>query len=320
MSLNCCEARTPWRLLPCLGVLMLMMSQAVASAEELSVAMANHSYTTQCAEYDNVYVTMQHPAVRQFEIAARHPAYIATLQTDDSPADFRTCDFSGDAVHPFVPAFSTLFQDERTIVEGYTSPSNWRPEKIGIAIGGTTTPDLHLVKVFQNLAGEWVEILVVYPADGYWRIKPLPPVRWDTTTYGSSFLVGPVEEDGRPLVRFSRLAFDPASRTFTFGFARGGSGSLQIVAMDREELRVRVSLDAKAVSERPFAALRSMHISRGNSDAAEAHWRVAGEAAWRMGDILKMPEMTAVAARFGRSIPSGHNTSAPDMTFERFAN
>ena len=44
--------------------------------------------------------------------------------------------------------------------------------------------------------------MVLYPPDGYWRARPLPfeDMRW--TAYGSSFLVGPVETQERPIVAF----------------------------------------------------------------------------------------------------------------------
>ena len=36
---------------------------------------------------------------------------------------------------------------------------------------------------------------MLYPQDGYWRARPLPPVNLKWSAYGSSFLVGPVEFD-----------------------------------------------------------------------------------------------------------------------------
>jgi hypothetical protein len=301
-----------------LASLCLAASLVSATAGELAVDVANSSFPTACAEYDNVYLTLRQSTIRRFEIAARHPLYIATLDTDRSEADFTGCSFSGDPQFSFTPKSATLYQDERMIVRGHTTRTNWRPEKVGLTVRGATTPELHLVQLFQNLEGEWVEVLAVYPSDGYWRIKPLPPFGWDSTTYGSSFLVGPIEEDGRPLVRFSRLSFEPENRTFHFGFTAGGSGSLRIISMAREELRVEVTLESEALAGRPFAALRSMYVARDDNDVAEAHWRVPGQVTWRMSEVMKMPDTAVVAARFGRSLPSVHNTSAPDMSFERF--
>ena len=59
------------------------------------------------------------------------------------------------------------------------------------------------------------EVLVLYPQDGYWRPRPMTPPSMAHTAYGSSFLVGPVEVEGRPIVNIKEVAFDPKTRTFT---------------------------------------------------------------------------------------------------------
>ena len=59
---------------------------------------------------------------------------------------------------------------------------------------------------------------MVYPADGYWRVKPLPPPSLTDTAYGSSFLFGPIEEGTRPFVAIRSIAFEPATMTFRLVF------------------------------------------------------------------------------------------------------
>ena len=288
-----------------------------ASAGE-PVRFANESYATTCAEYDNVHVTMTAGGVRRFEIAARHPAYAETIGTDLTAPDFTTCSFSSDPAHPFEPKSLTLYRDDRIVVRGHTYSANWRPEKVGLEINGAVTPELHLVQVIRLVEGEEIEILVVYPSDGYWRAKPLPPRNLPDSAYGSSFLVGPVEEDGRPLVRFSRLVFDPARLVFSFDFAAGGRGELAIAAIGHDELRLSVSLEGVASDTLPFAALRSMYVDAESNDVAEAWLLPPGDPVWRRQGIVELEPAEAVAARFGRIVPSDHNTSAPDMIFERF--
>ena len=58
------------------------------------------------------------------------------------------------------------------------------------------------------------EVLVVYPQDGYWRVRPLPPRHLGENAYGSSFLVGPVEVGARPFVALSEIAFEPETQAF----------------------------------------------------------------------------------------------------------
>ena len=92
-------------------------------------------------------------------------------------------------------------------------------------------------------------------------------LRW--SAYGSSFLVGPVEIEGRPFVDIRDVAFDPATRTFTLNFARGGSATLRLDKLDDERLVLDVRLGAPIAADRPFAALRSMFVTEGNSDVAQ---------------------------------------------------
>ena len=84
---------------------------------------------------------------------------------------------------------------------------------------------LHVVQlwVLHNERAE--EVLVVYPPDGYWRARPLPPAHMRWSAYGGSFLVGPVEVQDRPIVDLKDIFFDPYTKTFTMNFARGGSAS-----------------------------------------------------------------------------------------------
>ena len=73
-------------------------------------------------------------------------------------------------------------------------------------IGNRVEKGLHLLQVWmiRPMGGE--EVLVLYPQDGYWRLRPLAPAGMAPTAFGSSFLVGPVEVEGRPIVQ------DPGDR------------------------------------------------------------------------------------------------------------
>ena len=93
--------------------------------------------------------------------------------------------------------------------------------------------------------------------DGYWRLRPLAPAGRAPTAFGSSFLIGPVEVEGRPIVRIREVAFDPKSRTFTLSFARGGTATVTLAKVDRSRHQLDVAFDA-AIVGRPFAALRTV--------------------------------------------------------------
>jgi hypothetical protein len=54
------------------------------------------------------------------------------------------------------------------------------------------------------------------------------------------------------------------------------------------------------------------------SDAAEIRWKTTDSAAPQVSDIVAFKSAMAVAVTFGRSVPSRHNTSAPDIAFSEF--
>ena len=108
---------------------------------------------------------------------------------------------------------------------GLTFPTFWRPATATVRIGDRVEKGLHLLQVWmiRPMGGE--EVLVLYPQDGYWRLRPLAPAGLAPTAFGSSFLIGPVEVEGRPIVKIKEIAFDPKTRTFTLHFERGGAAT-----------------------------------------------------------------------------------------------
>src|SRR5213079_1403070 len=104
------------------------------------------------------------------------------------------------------------------------------------------------------------EVLVLYPQDGYWRARPLPPANLKWSAYGSSFLVGPIETEQRPFVNIREVVFDPVTRSFRLQFVRGGSATLRLETLDVERQVLEVTLDSVG-ADLPFAARSEEHTS-----------------------------------------------------------
>lgn len=68
----------------------------------------------------------------------------------------------------------------------------------------------------------------------------------------------------------------------------------------------------------PFAALRSMHVAPDNADMSEISWRQAAGTTLQVRPLEAVQRIEAIDVRFGRSVPSRHNTSAPDIRFYDF--
>jgi hypothetical protein len=295
----------------------MLAAPACRAADAIPVTVENAGTPTLCAETDNVYLKLTSGAVRGFTIEAVHPAYAGTIVADRTAPDFRHCDMSADPVHPAEPRRVTLFETADMQLVGHAFPSFWRPATVPVRVGGRVETGLHLLQLYTKFKERTEEVLVLYPADGYWRARPLPPEHLSYGAYGSSFLIGPVETAGRPFVDIRDVAFDPAARTFRLVFARGGAATLRLDAVNREHIVLDATFD-HAIAAGPFAALRSMFVTETNADVAQVGWLAPGGKAYEVAPITAFRGADVAELWAGRRLPSRHNTSAPDMIFRAF--
>ncbi len=298
----------------------LLLGASAAHAASLKAEAVNASTPTLCAETDNIYVKFLSPKARRFTVEAVHPAYLGSLNADDKAPDFGKCDMARDPVFKFTPRKVTLYADAKWELRGFVYPNFWRPNQVTVRVDGQVETGLHLLQLWTRGRERDEEVLVLYPADGYWRARPLAPLNlgWKIdpllpTAYGSSFMLGPVEQKRRPFVDVKDIVFDPAAGAFRLNFARGGSATVRIETLNREGISLDVRLE-KSTGKMPFAALRSMFVSADNADVAE----VATNGAARKTPMMKFRRARASEFWAGRSTPSHHNTSAPDMVFRDF--
>ena len=97
-------------------------------------------------------------------------------------------------------------------------------------------------------------------------------------------------------------------------YVKGGGADLRVTQVDHEQLRLAVRLEPP-VKTLPFLALRSMYVAEDNADTAEL--RVTGEHGRKL-PAVGFGQVRGTAFRFGRSVVSRHNTSAPDLRFSDF--
>jgi hypothetical protein len=293
---------------------------AAQPAGGVAVEAINSSEPVLCAEKDNVTINFASKEVRRFSIEAAHPAYIGTLQRDSYEADWTGCTAKGDpAPGPAQPPRrTTLYEQIDFWVVGLRFASFWRPATATVRIGERVETGIHLLQVWmiRPMGGE--EVLVLYPQDGYWRLRPLAPAGLAPTAFGSSFLIGPVEMDGRPIVRIREVAFEPKSRTFRLAFERGGSATVTMAKVDQNRHALEVAFD-KGIDGRPFAALRSMYVTDFNNDVARIAVIEKGAKGWREEGIMAFKRASATDVWLGRVSPSRHNTSSPDVVFRAFS-
>jgi hypothetical protein len=290
-------------------------------AQPLAVEVTNASEPVLCAEKDNVTLNFASPRVRAFRIEAAHPAYIGTMQRDSFAADWTGCTTLGDptpAPPQTPPRRTTLYEQIDFWLVGLTLPTFWRSATAVVRVGDRVEKGIHLLQLWmiRPMGGE--EVLVLYPQDGYWRLRPLAPAGLAPTAFGSSFLIGPVEVEGRPLVKIREIAFEPTTRSFTLAFERGGSATVRLAGADQSRVALEVAFD-RPVEGRPFAALRSMYVTEFNNDVARIAVREDGGKGWREAPVMTFARALATDVWAGRVAPSRHNTSSPDMALSAFS-
>ena len=299
--------------------LALTFAGAALAQDELAVDVQNASEPTLCAEKDNVYLKLASPEVRRFKVEAVHPNYIGTIVVDRSAFDLHNCpDLAAAPIITEKPQRITIFETPDWQLVGHTIPNFWRKNIVPIRVGDRVETRVQLLQLWTRTQDRNEEVLVLYPQDGYWRARPLPPVNLKWSAYGSSFLVGPVEFEQRPFVNIREVAFDPNTRSFRLEFVRGGSATLRLETLDTDKQVLDVTLDPPVGGDLPFAALRSMFVTEINNDVAHLGWRVKGVQSWMRQPIMDFRRASAVEVWAGRLVPSRHNTSAPDTVFRDF--
>jgi hypothetical protein len=308
-------------------VLSVLLAAALsdAIAAPASVTVSNHSRSTACAEEDNVSLHLQAPGITRLRVEALPPPYLDAIDHDATAPDFSGCNFDGNT-HPTDPAYR--FREGRVVLHdgpqwrivGLTLPTFWRPQQVPVRIGQRTVRGVHLLQVFAKTPDALAprEVLVLYPADGYWRIKPVPESRFGDGVYGSSFLLGPVVDEGRPVVNIASIRIETQPLVLHLRFVGGGQARVAVAEASRARTALDVSFAPELNGATPFATLRSMHVSPDNADVSEVSWRRDADATLQIEPLATVQRIEATDVRFGRSVPSRHNTSAPDIRFSDF--
>ncbi|MBO9649516.1 MAG: hypothetical protein J7605_13480 [Variovorax sp.] len=314
------------RLLATSSILALSCSVFTAFAAPATATVENKTRPTACAEEDNVSMVLRGQGITSFRVEALQPSYIDKIEKDVTAPDFSACNFDGGA-HPTDPSYKfkarrvVLYDGPQWTIVGMTLPTFWRPNRVPVRVGARSGNDFHLVQVFakgKEKGKKPMEALVLYPADGYWRLKPLPLARFGDGVYGSSFLMGPVEDAGRPVVDISSIAIQTQPLSFRLRFANGESASIKVAEISEERTALDVSLHPATQKSRPFAVLRSMYVAADNADVSELTWQSTRSATPETKPLPEISSIEAAQVRFARTTPSRHNTSAPDIRFSDF--
>jgi hypothetical protein len=285
----------------------------------MGVSVQNRSKPTLCAEDDNVYLTFNGGNVRHFRVDARPPAVIGSIVVDSTAPDFTDCTIADQPPGPEDKVERiVLFEDDTMQLVGYRHAAFWRKGDVPLRVGDREEHALHLVQLFAKTPKGPYEYLVMYPLDGYWRARPLPPARLEQVAYGTSFLVGMVEEHERPVVAIKAIKFVPAVKSFELTYPKGDVATVRVTAATEKATSVEVVFEKPVANGRPFAALRSMYITDVNADASHVFWKEPRGKGWDQRSVTDFRRAFASEIRLGRVAVSRHNTSAPDTVVYDF--
>ncbi|QFZ86534.1 MULTISPECIES: hypothetical protein [Variovorax] len=309
---------------PAAAFLALLLTASAASAAPVAATVENATTPTACAEEDNVSMVLRGDGIRHMRIEALQPSYLGNIGNDVTAPDFSGCNFDGGA-HPTDPAHRfkkrtvVLLDNAQWRIVGMTLPTFWRSARVPVQVGARHDRGFHLLQVFKKDNGKALEAIVLYPSDGYWRLKPLPEARFGDGVYGSSFLLGPVVQAGRPVVNIASIRVVPEPLAIHLRFTDGGKAVARVTEISRTRTALDVTLSKPTASaKQPFAVLRSMYVTPDNADMSEVRWQASPQAAEQVLPLPAVKTLNATQVRFGRSLPSKHNTSAPDIEFSGF--
>jgi len=292
----------------------LACSLTCATVDAAPIVARNGTVPTLCAEHDNISVGLAAPdsyRITSFSFAMSHPTYEWTV--DHTAPDFSNCQPTEEPVYDFTPATRGVPGTGAAGIVAVTEPQWWLPTGMTVIANDTAIEDVHYIAMHREMyPGHWPQVLVIY-ADGNIRAKPFAPAGVFDTIFGSSFIIGPVEQSTRPFAAIKSLQYIPATDSLNIIYANEQTATLTIDEITRDVLRINVDVSGLTLEPgQRFANLRSMIVNEGNADADHMAW--VDDAGVEHDDpILDFAGGLGSEFFLYRETLSIHNTSAPDI-------
>ena len=267
----------------------------------------NRSYSTTCAEEDNVNVPIFGSQVNHFRVVATHPTYCPCAY-DGCPPDFSGCPPDGNGG---TETCTTLWdKDGINVIEVCTLSDWWRPYSMNCVVDSETA-SCHYLRWYRKIVGEnsFPQFLVLYE-DGNMRLKPHPPKGIEDVCFGNSVIIGPAVPATRPYVDIQEVRVNPTAPSLDITYRNGETAHINL-SVDRSQAVGEVEIGYSTSTGIPFATFRSMWVEDGNCDVD--HIQSAD------GDFPILGSWTSLNGPwwfFYRKFWSKHNTSAPDIRIE----
>jgi len=292
-----------WCILVLTGVIVTLPTM-LSQAQETLGWTENHSYSTICAEEDNINVPIFGPEVSCFWVMVTHPVYCPCVY-NGCPPDFSGCPpGSGDEG---TETYTKLWDDGVNVVKVCNVSDWWRPYSMNVVVNGNSASG-HYLQYYRKIEGEdsWPQFLVLYE-DGNMRIKPHPPEGIADVCFGSSVIIGPATPATRPYVDIQKVQINPSALSLDITYRNGETAHIDLF-VNCSQAVAEVEIGYSTSTGIPFATFRSMWVADGNADVD--HIRAS------TGNFPVLAGWTNLEGlwwSFHREIDSTHNRSAPDV-------
>lgn len=287
-----------------LAGLVVTWTTLLLQAQEVFDWAENHSYSTTCAEEDNVNVPIFYPSIGRFCVIATHPTYCPCVY-NGCPPDFSGCSpGSGDEG---TETYTKLWDDGINVVKVCNVSDWWRPYSMNVVVNGNSASG-HYLQYYRKIEGEdsWPQFLVLYE-DGNMRIKPHPPEGIADVCFGSSVIIGPATPATRPYVDIQKVQINPSALSLDITYRNGETAHIDLF-VNCSQAVAEVEIGYSTSTGIPFATFRSMWVADGNADVD--HIRAS------TGNFPILTGWTNLEGLwwfFHREVTSTHNQSAPDI-------
>ena len=264
------------------------------------------SSQTSCAENDNISVYFT--GMVKAHIEARHPEY--KVDHYDCPPNFENCNMSSENDYPSEPMNRKLYDNGISVVTAHSQATWWKPQGMKITVeGGRSVENAHYVALSRKVSGQnsWPQFLVLY-SDGHLRLIPHPPAGTNSVCFGSSFIVGPMQESDRPFAAIESILVKPRSGIIDITYVDQTTSTITVEELDRRH--VKVTIEFAEVYRNPSLAFISMFVENGNADVDHIEWEGSNGQSVEL-PILDFHEGVGNQWSFHRRHESVHNESAP---------
>ena len=208
-----------------------------------------------------------------------------------------------------------IFNGYYTVIEVVEIDFWWLyPDAMTIYITdtGRQWSNVSYFRISQRIPGTsyYPQVFVLYQ-DGNSRILTFPPTSLQSSwiPFGSSVIIGPSDPNAvRPYAAISRVDINVAELKMTLHYQDGGQATIMLMTNRSSTVLKVTNITYAANASLPFATLRSMWVTDGNSDAD----RIATEnGVWNIQHGWN--EVSGTNILFFRECVSQHNTLSPDI-------